>query len=162
MSVCCECCVMSGRGLCDGLITRPEESCRLRWVVVCVWSRNFIITKALAQWWLSHQKQLFHLIATSLKDSHYMPKHVGCRIVRNDCPFTVLLLLEWLLWTTLLHITWLTSDSTVMSRQDIVTLQRQILEKPSQYCYSNFWHKINIQAWPLYGIFNRNNWLNIL
>ena len=27
MSVCCECCVLSGRGLWDGLITRPEESC---------------------------------------------------------------------------------------------------------------------------------------
>ena len=26
MSVCCECCVLSDRGLCDGLITRPEES----------------------------------------------------------------------------------------------------------------------------------------
>ena len=25
MSVCCECCVLSGRGLCDELITRPEE-----------------------------------------------------------------------------------------------------------------------------------------
>ena len=23
---CCECCVLSGRGLCDGLITRTEES----------------------------------------------------------------------------------------------------------------------------------------
>jgi hypothetical protein len=23
--VCCECCVLSGRGLCDGLITRPES-----------------------------------------------------------------------------------------------------------------------------------------
>jgi len=32
--VCCECCVLSGRGLCDGLITRPEESYRL-WRVVC-------------------------------------------------------------------------------------------------------------------------------
>ena len=29
MFVCCECCVLSGRGLCDGLITRPEESYRL-------------------------------------------------------------------------------------------------------------------------------------
>jgi hypothetical protein len=29
MSVCCECCVMSGRGLCDELATRPEESYRL-------------------------------------------------------------------------------------------------------------------------------------
>jgi hypothetical protein len=29
MFVCCECCVLSGRGLCNGLITRPEESYRL-------------------------------------------------------------------------------------------------------------------------------------
>ena len=35
MFVCCECCVLSGRGLCDGLITRPEESYRLWRVVVC-------------------------------------------------------------------------------------------------------------------------------
>jgi len=26
MSVCCECCVLSGRGLCDELITSTEES----------------------------------------------------------------------------------------------------------------------------------------
>ena len=36
MSVCCECCVLSGRGLCDGLIPRPEESYRV-WCD-CVWS----------------------------------------------------------------------------------------------------------------------------
>jgi hypothetical protein len=35
MDVCCECCVLSGRGLCDELITRPEESYRLWRVVVC-------------------------------------------------------------------------------------------------------------------------------
>jgi hypothetical protein len=35
MSVCCECCVLSGRGLCVGLITRPEESYRMWCVVVC-------------------------------------------------------------------------------------------------------------------------------
>jgi len=35
MFVCCECCVLSGRGLCDGLITRPEESYRLWRVIVC-------------------------------------------------------------------------------------------------------------------------------
>ena len=29
MFVSCECCVLSGRGLCDGLITRLEESYRL-------------------------------------------------------------------------------------------------------------------------------------
>ena len=35
MFVCCECCVLSGRGLCDELITRPDESYRLWCVVVC-------------------------------------------------------------------------------------------------------------------------------
>jgi hypothetical protein len=35
MFVCCECCVLSGRGLCDGLITRPGESYRMWRVVVC-------------------------------------------------------------------------------------------------------------------------------
>jgi len=33
--VCCECCVLLGRGLCDELIIRPEESCRMWCVVVC-------------------------------------------------------------------------------------------------------------------------------
>jgi len=33
MCVCCECCVLSGKGLCDELITRPEESFRM-WCVV--------------------------------------------------------------------------------------------------------------------------------
>ena len=33
MFFCCECCVLSGRGLCDELITRPEEFYRL-WCVV--------------------------------------------------------------------------------------------------------------------------------
>ena len=33
--VCCECCVLSGRGLCNGLIIRSEESYPLWRVVVC-------------------------------------------------------------------------------------------------------------------------------
>jgi hypothetical protein len=32
MSVSCQCCVLSGRGLCDGPINRPEESYRV-WCV---------------------------------------------------------------------------------------------------------------------------------
>jgi hypothetical protein len=35
MDVCCECYLLSGRGLCDELIIRPEESYRLWCVVVC-------------------------------------------------------------------------------------------------------------------------------
>ena len=35
MSVCCECFVLWGRGLCVGLITRPEESYRVWCIIVC-------------------------------------------------------------------------------------------------------------------------------
>jgi len=35
MSDSCECCVLSGRGLCNELISRPHESYRLWCVVVC-------------------------------------------------------------------------------------------------------------------------------
>ena len=35
MSVCSDCCVLTGKCLCDELITRPEESYRLWCVVVC-------------------------------------------------------------------------------------------------------------------------------
>jgi hypothetical protein len=35
MFVSFECCVLSGRGLCDELITCPEESYRLWCIIVC-------------------------------------------------------------------------------------------------------------------------------
>jgi len=35
MFVCCECCVLSGRGPCDKLITPPEESYRMWCIFVC-------------------------------------------------------------------------------------------------------------------------------
>ena len=35
MSVCCECCVLSGQGPCDEPVTRTEESYRLWCVAVC-------------------------------------------------------------------------------------------------------------------------------
>ena len=43
--VCCGCCVLSGRGLCDGLIARPEES---YWV----WTWSLGTEEALAHWGL--------------------------------------------------------------------------------------------------------------
>ena len=39
LSACCECSVLSGGGLCVGLITRPEESYRM-W---CVWVWSWIL-----------------------------------------------------------------------------------------------------------------------
>jgi len=56
MAVCCECCVLSGRGLCDALITRPEESCRL-WCVVACDLRNLVNEAALPHWGLLRQKK---------------------------------------------------------------------------------------------------------
>ena len=52
MFVCCECCVMSGRGLCDKIITCPKKSYRL-W---CVRSRS-LVNEALSHWGLLRQKQ---------------------------------------------------------------------------------------------------------
>ena len=49
MSVCCECCVLSGRGFCDGLITRPEESYQLWCVVVCDLEKNLKNEEAIAR-----------------------------------------------------------------------------------------------------------------
>ena len=42
MFVCFECCELSGRGLCEELITRPEESYRLWCVVVCELGTSFM------------------------------------------------------------------------------------------------------------------------
>jgi len=49
--------VLSGRSLCDELITLPEESFRLLCVVVCDLSRNHVNEEALAHWGLSRQKE---------------------------------------------------------------------------------------------------------
>ena len=49
MDVCCECCVLSGRGFCDELITRPEESYRLWYVVMCD-LENVVNEEAMTHW----------------------------------------------------------------------------------------------------------------
>jgi len=48
MFVCCECRVLSGRGLCDELITRPEESYRL-WCVVVYDRENLVNEEAMTR-----------------------------------------------------------------------------------------------------------------
>jgi len=61
MSVCCECCVLSGRRLCDGLIPRLEESYR-------VWCRNFDIKEAYAHWGLfNHDKKNLYTVPLTRK-----------------------------------------------------------------------------------------------
>ena len=48
--VCCECCVLSGRDLCDGLITRPERSYRLWCVVLCDLDTSWMIRPRPTGW----------------------------------------------------------------------------------------------------------------
>ena len=62
--VCCECCVLSGRGLCDELITHQEESYRLCCVVVCDLETSrmgapyiYDISHLRVKWWISYQWQ---------------------------------------------------------------------------------------------------------
>jgi hypothetical protein len=50
------CCVLSGRGLCDELITRPEESYRL-WHVVVYYHENLEDEEAIARDGLQSQKK---------------------------------------------------------------------------------------------------------
>jgi hypothetical protein len=45
MSVSCECCVLSGRGLCDELVPRPEESLPPVVCLKCVWPWNLDETR---------------------------------------------------------------------------------------------------------------------
>ena len=77
MGGCCECCVLSGRGLCVGLITRTEESHRL-W---CVWVWSWIPDndEALAHWGVCRafvKKKLFYMFRP-MKVHH---QEVSCRI----------------------------------------------------------------------------------
>jgi len=56
MFLCCECCVLSGRDICDKLIyssigVLPTVARR------CVWSRNLMNEETLAHCWLLRQKQ---------------------------------------------------------------------------------------------------------
>ena len=67
MFVCCECCVLSGTGLCDGLITHPEECYRLWCVVVCDLETTKILVneeEAKALWGVSRHGNIYIYIYT--------------------------------------------------------------------------------------------------
>jgi hypothetical protein len=61
--VCRECCVLTGRGLCDKLITRAEESYRLWCVAVCDLETS---------WMRRPQPALGHTLCLSYKNSQLM------------------------------------------------------------------------------------------
>jgi len=71
MEVCRECCVLSGGGFCEGLITRPEESFRMWCVYLWLWSLDY--EEALAHWGLSRHEKI----------SVYVQWHHACSMRRE-------------------------------------------------------------------------------
>jgi hypothetical protein len=55
MSICCECCVLSGRVTCNGPILRPEESCRMC-MCVCHWVLSGATINPLHLSWLVRER----------------------------------------------------------------------------------------------------------
>jgi len=94
MTVCCECCVLSGRGLCDGLVTRPEESYRLWCVVVCD-----LETSRMRRPWPAFGRsatggggEAFHLISTlRYNDISYHSGYVCCCAIVNRLEHNLLM-----------------------------------------------------------------------
>jgi hypothetical protein len=75
MSVCCECCVLSGRGLCYELITRADESYRLWCVVVC---------DPETSWMRSHTQSI--VIELKLEMYHWIISYMPLIVtVKHDC-----------------------------------------------------------------------------
>jgi hypothetical protein len=106
MSVCCECCVLSRRGLCDELIILPEESNRMWCVVVCDLETSWMRTPW-PHWGgcCAKNKRVVHLLVwiikilrnnTSyfnffciLRNAHYFRKNE--LFVKNIAPFCLVL-----------------------------------------------------------------------
>ena len=81
MFVCCECCVLSVRSLCDELITRPEESYRLCRVVV-----SDLETSRMGRPWPALGRSAIEKNIDS-SSGHYpwlkQPRHINCRIIAS-------------------------------------------------------------------------------
>jgi hypothetical protein len=83
MDVCRECCLMSGRGLCDELITRPEESYRLWCVVVCDLESSWMRTSWPTRGCWAKQKQTNQLDAKI--DASHLRKNISGKCVIMGC-----------------------------------------------------------------------------
>ena len=110
VSVCCECCVLSEKCLCDELITRPEESYRLWYVVVCdlktSWMRRPRPTWGCRaknkQTMMGHRIWLINsirLLAYSLYRFHELITGAWRRYWTSDDPWKQYVYMKVLCWT---------------------------------------------------------------
>jgi hypothetical protein len=108
MSVCCKCCVLSGRGLCGKLITRKEDAYRLWCFVVCYletlwkrkpWPTGGCCTKRRREHYVTHWKPSNSLcLHTYFILKHWYQSYTSpspytfmtlCSIKRSDFTFIV-------------------------------------------------------------------------
>ena len=89
MFVCCECCVLSGRGLCDVLITRPEESYRLWCVLVCdqETSKTRRLKPAIGLWKYNHN-------GFNARKTNKQPLVIGPALISHNTPEEVTTLIR--------------------------------------------------------------------
>ena len=91
MDICCERCVLSGRGLCDGLITRPEKSYRLWCVVVCDLETSWMRRPWPTAGGLTRQKRSVHYRTISVTYA-VVPKikHYLVHVLQSNIPTNIL------------------------------------------------------------------------
>jgi hypothetical protein len=112
-SVCCDCCVLAGRGLCVGLITRPEEYYWL-W---CAWvgSRSLETEEVPIHWWLlrNKKKNLFYFM-TIVQEWHILHSYIHLKSTSHPRSRQMLVTLMYRLdknyiWQQLRHIVYVQS-----------------------------------------------------
>jgi len=94
--VCWECCVLSGRVLCDELITRPKESYRM--MRRCVWSRNLKNEEAMARVGPQrHRKKYYERVFVPLVIQHAMFLRciVFCDLTGSAVFFHIISYMAW-------------------------------------------------------------------
>jgi hypothetical protein len=75
------CCALSGRGLCDELITRPEESYRAGFAFVYD-LENLMNEEALAHWGLSRQKNINNMLPwCGMREVYLCSSMAGTRVL---------------------------------------------------------------------------------
>ena len=91
--VCCECRVFSGRGLCDELITRPEESYRLCCVVVCD-----LETSRMGAPYIYIYIYIYDISRLRVKALRYKPEAPRVRVPMASLEFSTDIILPAALW----------------------------------------------------------------
>ena len=83
----CMLCVLSGRGLCDELITRPEESYRLWCVAVCDLETSWMRRPWPALGPQRHRKKKIFFLFRTHQKRHRKPQSTLIFIVKETFPF---------------------------------------------------------------------------